>query len=70
MIDDDTEGRLYIVFSKKEANRFRVRLQTWDQVEDYVTKEPNVYKIVSVDVCDIPLTGIRERSKTTFHHSV
>ena len=57
------EGRNYIVYSKKNGNAFTVNFRSWDDVEEFVCLDENVYKILSLDVCDMPIMGIRERNK-------
>lgn len=68
MLDITIEGRHYVVFSKSQGNRFQLSFRTWEEVEKYVAGEKGVYKIVSIDAHDVPLTGIKE--KTTFHVQV
>lgn len=68
MLDITIEGRQYVVFSKSQGNRFQLSFRTWEEVEQYVAGENGVYKIVSIDAYDVPLTGIKERS--TFHVQV
>ena len=64
MIDDKTkEGRHYIVYSRKEGNKVTAHFDNWDDVEKFVVADENAYKIFSIDLYDMPLTGIRERMK-------
>ena len=64
MINDKTkEGRHYIVFSRKEGNTVTAHFDNWDNVESYVVADLDAFKIISVDVYDMPLMGIRERAK-------
>ena len=64
MIDDKTkEGRHYIVYSRQEGNKVTAHFDNWDDVEKFVVADENSYKIFSIDLYDMPLTGIRERAK-------
>lgn len=59
-----SEGRTYVVLSKKDGNKFVISFRSWADVENYVANEENVYKIISLDCYDIPLTGLRLKGKT------
>jgi len=59
MPDLTKEGKQYIVMSKREGNTFMMSFTSWQAVENYIAFEPGVYKIVSMECYDIPLTGLR-----------
>lgn len=58
MIDLTTEGKQYIVYSKNDANKFTLSFRSWTDVENYIATEKGVYKIMSVESYEIPLTGL------------
>ena len=58
-IDFTVEGKRYIVLSKREGNTFQIAFRSWTDVENYIATEKGVYKIVSVECYDIPLTGLK-----------
>jgi len=58
MLDLNTEGRQYVVLSKWQGNSFQMSFRSWLDVEKYIAEEKGVYKIVSLEVYDIPLTGL------------
>jgi hypothetical protein len=59
MIDLTTEGKQYIVYSKNDANKFTLSFRSWTDVENYIATEKGVYKIMSVESYEIPLTGLK-----------
>mgnify|MGYP003333359225 FL=1 len=62
MIDLTKEGKQYIVYSKSGANQFTMSFRSWNDVEQYIATEKGVYKIMSVEAYDIPLTGLKVKS--------
>jgi hypothetical protein len=59
MPDLTKEGKQYIVMSKREGNTFQMSFASWSAVENYIAFEKGVYKIVSMECYDIPLTGLK-----------
>ena len=59
MIDLTKEGKQYIVYSKSGANQFTMSFRSWNDVEQYIATEKGVYKIMSVEAYEIPLTGLK-----------
>lgn len=59
MPDLTKEGKQYIVMSKREGNTFQMSFRSWNEVENYIATEKGVYKIVSMECYDIPLTGLK-----------
>ena len=55
------EGRHYIVYSRSSGNTVTAHFEKWDDVEEFVYKDKSAYKIISIDVFNMPLMGIRER---------
>jgi hypothetical protein len=62
MLELSPEGKTYIVWSKRENGKFSMGLTTWAEVEEYIANEPGVYKIMSVESYEIPLTGLKLKS--------
>jgi hypothetical protein len=62
MIDLTKEGKQFIVYSKEGSNTSQMGFLHWDDVESYIAVVPGVYKIVSVECYDIPLTGLKLKS--------
>ena len=58
------EGRSYIVYSLVDNYRYSIVKQTWEEVEDYIAKEPGVYAIYSIDAYEVPLTGLKLHTTT------
>lgn len=61
---DIEEGRKWIVLSKHDGNRFRVKFNTWERVEEYIKEEKGVYQIFCIDATEIPLTGLTLKDRS------
>lgn len=61
MIEDLCEGKTYTVLSKKEGNKFSINFRSWNDVEKYLEAEEGVYKILSIELYEIPLTGLKRK---------
>lgn len=62
MIDLDKTGVVYVVKSKKGANEIIVKLQSIDEVADYVETDPNVVGVWNVTTVKLP-QGVYTRRK-------
>lgn len=62
MIDLTKEGKQYIVFIKDGSNTYQTAFRSWNDVESFIAMSPGVYKIVSAECYDIPLTGLKLKS--------
>ena len=60
---DIKEGRHYVVYSRNNTNITSITLDNWEEAEEFVVKDPTAFKILSIEVFDMPLMGIRERHK-------
>ena len=60
---DIKEGRHYVVYSRNNTNITSITVDNWADAEQLVVDDPQAFKILSVEVYDIPLMGIRERHK-------
>ena len=59
MIDLTKEGKQFIVFIKDGSNTYQTSFLNWDDVESFIASCRGVYKIVSMECYDIPLTGLK-----------
>ena len=59
MIDLTKEGKQFIVFIKDGSNTYQTAFLNWDDVESFIAASSGVYKIVSMECYDIPLTGLK-----------
>jgi hypothetical protein len=59
MIDLTKEGKQFIVFIKDGSNTYQTAFLNWNDVESFIATSTGVYKIVSMECYDIPLTGLR-----------
>jgi hypothetical protein len=53
------EGKQFIVFIKNGSNTYQTAFQRWEDVESFIATSTGVYKIVSMECYDIPLTGLK-----------
>ena len=59
MIDLTKEGKQFIVFIKEGSNTYQTAFMNWSDVESFIAASSGVYKIVSMECYDIPLTGLK-----------
>lgn len=59
MIDLMSEGKQFVVFIKLGSNTYQTAFLNWDDVESFIANTTGVYKIVSMECYDIPLTGLK-----------
>jgi len=59
MIDLTKEGKQFIVFIKDGSNTYQTAFLNWNDVEKFIAEATGVYKIVSMECYDIPLTGLK-----------
>ena len=59
MIDLTKEGKQFIVFVKSGSNTFQTAFPNWEETEKFIAEATGVYKIVSMECYDIPLTGLK-----------
>ena len=59
MIDLTKEGKQFIVFIKEGSNTYQTSFLNWNDVESFIAASSGVYKIVSMECYDIPLTGLK-----------
>jgi hypothetical protein len=62
MIDLTKEGKQFIVFVKSGSNTYQTSFMNWNGVESFIAMCPGVYKIMSVEAYEIPLTGLKLNS--------
>lgn len=62
MIDLTKEGKQFIVFVKGGSNTFQTAFSNWEETEKFIAESTGVYKIVSMECYDIPLTGLELKS--------
>ena len=59
MIDLTKEGKQFIVFIKEGSNTYQTAFLNWDDFASFIAASSGVYKIVSMECYDIPLTGLK-----------
>lgn len=62
MIDLMQEGKQYIVYIKEGSNTYQTAFRSWNDVENFIAICSGVYKIMSVEAYEIPLTGLKLKS--------